>query len=63
MKSPKDEEQNEEKEEKIIKDETENLQESSENIQIKDEVNHQRNKKKTDSSSFKQKGLMNQKIT
>ena len=49
------------KKEKIIKDETENLQESSENIQIKDEVNQQRIKK-TDSSSFK-KGLMNQKIT
>ena len=51
MKSPKDEEQNEAK---IIKDETENLQESSKNIQIKDEVNHQRIKK-TDSSSFKKR--------
>ncbi len=49
LRSPKDEEQNEEKEEKIIKDETENLQESSGNIKSKDELNHQR-KKKTDSS-------------
>ena len=58
MKSPKDEEQNEAK---IIKDETENLQESSKNIQIKDEVNHQRIKKLTVAAL--RKGLMNQKIT
>ena len=45
LRSPKDEEQNEEKEEKIIKDETENLQESSGNIKSKDELNHQRKKK------------------
>ena len=49
LRSPKDEEQNEEKEEKIIKDETKNLQESNGDIKSKDELNHQR-KKKTDSS-------------
>ena len=45
LRSPKDEEQNEEKEEKIIKDETKNLQESNGDIKSKDELNHQRKKK------------------